>query len=54
MTAEEVRAVEYRRQMIVRERNDLAAERALRGDPAAFRVLLDNWAPLILAVSESR
>lgn len=46
MTAEEARAVEYRRKMTARARNKAAAERALAGSAAARAALDAKTVPL--------
>lgn len=53
MSSEEERAREYRRQQLARERNDKAAERALRGSTVARKALKDAWDPVSLALEEA-
>jgi len=49
MSAEDERAkaVEYRRKMVARIRNRVAAERALMGNDSARLQNLANWRPLV-------
>jgi hypothetical protein len=53
MATEEEKAIEYRRMMLARDRNQKARELALAGDPEARRALLDAWDPLIKALREA-
>lgn len=48
MPSEEIRAAEYRRQVRARGRNKKAAEKALKGDPAANASLVEKTKALLI------
>lgn len=54
MTTEDERAATFRQSLLNRQRAELERARSLMGSQAARTALLDQWAPLILALQEAR